>query len=302
MDAKGKVKIMHECNRVYAPDEKAAQGPSEGRQWVFIDKRSASELLYYLNDNLDEILSSPYLSSSEKAEFFYYMAFRRIKNAFRMPARISVADMKQIIAIMIEQIFKDPEALGEVFSLMQQNVCRAPSHPMVTFGHSLNVGILATWFVMKVLGGLKRDTLEEVSLGYFFHNIGMMRIPGKVLNKEGSLSDGPWSCLRQHPQWGYEIMTKIRGMTPEMAHIVLEHHERPDGSGYPRSLSGTDIHFFVKVCAIMDTLDALISPRVYRQPMTLLDALKFMKERTPREYDPAIFSKLILVMLDADLI
>ncbi len=301
LNTAGNAVVLCEQNRVYMLHETAQGASDRDKGPVFIDKKSSSELLYYLDDNIDEILSGP-AGASEKAELFYYLAFRRTRNAFLRPTRTAVADMKQIIAVMIEQIFQDPEVLSDVFSLMQDNVCRQPCHPMVTFVHSLNVGILGTMFVSRVLESLPRNTLEEVSLGYFFHNIGMMRIPQSVLNRENTLSDGSWSFIHKHPQWGYEIMARTRGMNPEMAHIVMEHHERPDGTGYPRSLTGTDIHFFVKVCTIVDTLDALVSPRVYRHPMTLVDALKLMKERTPQEYDPSILSRLILVLLHEDLI
>jgi len=194
------------------------------------------------------------------------------------------------------------ETMKQVFSLILDNVGSTPEHPEAAVMHSLNVGILSTFFVMKVLGHLARETLEEVAFGYFFHNIGMMRLPQNVITNEGPLTDTTWSLVRQHPAWGLEILKREHDATREMAHIIMDHHERLDGRGYPRSLKGGDIHFFAKVCAIVDAFAAMISQRTYRHALTVVDALKEIRKKVPNEYDPVIFSKLVMVFLDNDLI
>jgi HD-GYP domain-containing protein (c-di-GMP phosphodiesterase class II) len=298
----GKLREFHEAGKVYPQLNTEKQAENGVSRRLYIEKKLCSELVYYLDDNLDEILSNPYAGSAEKAELFYYMTYRRLKNAFTQPGKMALVNMKQVIALMLEKILNDTKTLKEIFLLVQHNVCKDPLFPSYTFIHSLNVGILSTLFIMKVMTGLSNRTLEDVSLGYFFHNIGMMRIPLDVINQGAPLNSRSWSLVHQHPQWGYETMTKIKDMSPEMAHIIMEHHERPNGKGYPRSLKGEDIHFFVKVCAIMDAFDALTSRTVYRQAMTMVDALKQIKEKTPHEYDSRIFSRLILVLLDNELI
>jgi HD-GYP domain-containing protein (c-di-GMP phosphodiesterase class II) len=298
----GKLQAVYEAGGVYPQLETEKQAESGISRRLYLEKKLCAELVCYLDDNLDEILSSQYTGSAEKAELFYYMAYRRLKNAFTQPGRMTLVNIKQAIKLMIKKILKDTETLKEIFLLVQHNVCKTPVFPSYTFIHSLNVGILSTLFIMRVMSGLSNRTLEDVSLGYFFHNIGMMRIPLDVINQRAPLNSRSWSLVHQHPQWGYETMKKIRDVSPEMAHIIMEHHEKPNGSGYPSSLRGEDIHFFVKVCSIMDAFDALTSRTVYRQAMTMVDALKQIKEKTPHEYDSRIFSRLILVLLDNDLI
>lgn len=298
-DSTGEIALILEPNRVFVPDD---QENHAGPPSVFLQKDSRAEFLYYLDENLDEIVADSRMSPSEKAEIFYYLAFRRLKTSYNGPGRVAVASMKQLIALMTEQILPDKEALKQVFSLMQDNVCKTSEHPGCAIMHSLNVGILSTFFVMKVLEHLSRDTLEKISLGYFFHNVGMMRLPAKVVDYTGPLTDAVWPLIRQHPHWGLDIMKSSQAVTREMAHIIMDHHERPDGNGYPGSLKGTDIHFFVKVCAIMDAFDAMISQRPYRKALTLVEALKHIKQKVPHEYDAAIFSKLILIFLDNELI
>ncbi len=298
-DPTGEIAMILEPNRVFAED---GQDAHTGPPPIFLKKDSRSEFLYYLDENLDEIVADSRMSPSDKAEIYYYLAYRRLKSAYKSPGRVVVAGIKQLIALMNEQILNDKETFKQVFSLIQDNVCKTPEHPGCTIMHALNVGILSTFFVTKVLKHLSREALEKISLGYFFHNIGMMRLPAKVVDFTGPLTDTVWPLIRQHPRWGLDMMKDAKSDTREMAHVIMDHHERLDGNGYPGSLKGSDIHFFVKVCAIMDAFDAMISQRPYRKALPLVEALKQIKQKIPHEYDAGIFSKLILIFLDSELI
>ncbi len=298
-DPTGEISMILEPNRVFDRDD---HDPHAGPPPVFLKKDSRAEFLYYLDENLDEIIADSRMNPSEKAEIFYYLAYRRLKSAYKSPERVTIASMKQLIALMTEQILPDKETLKQIFSLIQDNVCKTSEHPDCVIMHSLNVGVLSTFFVMKVLEHLSRDILEKISLGYFFHNVGMMRLPAKVVDFTGPLTDAVWPLIRQHPHWGLDIMKSSQSVTREMAHIIMDHHERLDGNGYPGSLKGSDIHFFVKVCAIMDAFDAMISQRPYRKALSMVEALKQIKQKVPHEYDAALFSKLILIFLDSELI
>jgi HD-GYP domain-containing protein (c-di-GMP phosphodiesterase class II) len=269
---------------------------------VLLKKESRLDLLHYLDRNLDDILANPVMSVPEKAELFYYLGYRRMRAAYRNPGRISLGGVKGLIALMMEEVLGSKPVVKQIFGLMQDNVCKTTEHPECAILHAFNVGILSTFFAMKVLESLSRDTLEEAALGYFMHNIGMMRLPQKVVDFGGELGDATWTLVRQHPTWGIEMMKGIEEPSREVAHIIMDHHEKADGKGYPRALTGVDIHFFVKVCSLIDSFTAMISERSYRPAMQVVNALKAIKERIPNEYDPAIFSKLILVFLDNELI
>ncbi len=297
----GEVIQVSEPNRIYVPMDRiplAVEDPS-----VFLlKKESRLDLLHYLDRNLDDILAHPAVSTAEKAELFYYMGYRRLRACYRIPNRMTLGGVKGLIALMVEQVLVDRDTVKGIFALVQDNFCRTTEHPDCAIMHSLNVGILATFFVMKVLENLSREILEEVSLGYFLHNIGMMRLPQKVMEHAGELSDTAWTLIRQHPAWGVEMVRGIEEPSREVAHIIMDHHERPDGKGYPRALTGIDIHFFVKVCSLMDSFGAMIAQRPYRKALQVVDALKGIKGKIPNEYDPALFSKLILVFLDNELV
>lgn len=297
----GEIVQVLQSHRIYIPWAGEPDRREESPR-VFMEKESTAELLRYLDENLDEIVSHPRITPSEKAEVFYYLSYRRLEFAYRNPGRPMLTGVKNIIALMIEQIIPHRETLRRVYALIQESAGRISEHPRSTILHSLNVGILSTFFVRVVLGHLSRETVEDIALGYFFHDIGMMRLPREVINHRGPLSDDSWSFIRQHPRWGIEIMSRERNMTREMSSIILEHHERLDGKGYPRSLKATDLHFFVKTCAIMDALDAMISLRAYRQAFPLAEALKEIRHNVHQSYDPGIFSRLITVFRENELL
>ncbi|MCK9263189.1 MAG: hypothetical protein M0R18_05195 [Deltaproteobacteria bacterium] len=281
-------------HRMYVPAEDAHDretGPSR----VFIRKESAPDLLHYLDSNLDEIIDHPRMDAAGKAEVFYYLAYRRLEAVYRSPGRLVLTEVKQIIALMIEQIISCPETLRQVYDLVQKNAARVSEHPRSTILHALNVGILSTFFVTTVLAHLPREIAEETALAYFFHNIGMMLLPRDVVNHRGDLNDRAWELIRQHPRWGVEIMGRRYPLTPEMGGIIGGHHERLDGTGYPKALTSSGLHFFMKTCAVMDALHALISRRAYRDPLPLAEALREIRHRVPQGYDPRIFSQIIRV-------
>lgn len=268
----------------------------------YIKKKSIPELLYYVDNNIDTILSNKGVPSTHRANLFYHTALRRTKKAFTRPGRESFLKIREIVATMLEDILEDKETMSALFMRLKYNHHRQYKQPIYTFIHSLNVGILATYFVKKLLKGIDPDNLEMIGLGFFLHNIGMLKVPGQVTNKETSLDKNDWAIIKQHPKWGYEIMSRAGNITPEVAHIIMEHHERPNGKGYPFQLKGERIHLLAKICAIVDTFDALISERGYKKAASTVEALKTIRERTPYEYDRDLFSRLIIFLLDGGLI
>lgn len=281
--------------QVFLPEHR--QG-IENNADVFIKSVSSSELIYYLDNNLDTILGHAGLALSEKAELFYYLAFKRIKQVYTRPSKEGILGLKDIIAMMIEYIFSNRTATKRVFGLMRSNACSSALHPVFTFAHALNVGIMSTFMARVFMDGINPATLKEVSLGFFCHNIGMMKVPVKIMNHGSGLDRASWTLIRQHPGWGLEIMDSLHKPGREMVHIIMEHHERPQGAGYPGRIQSPDIHFFARICAIADAYDALCSQRVYKKPMNPVDALKIMNQQASRGYDAGILSRFAMVMIE----
>lgn len=135
--------------------------------------------------------------------------------------------------------------------------------------------------------GLTPHELLILERGVFLHDIGKIHIPDSVLLKPGLLSNAERSIMQQHPKIGYDML-RHNPLLTDAAEIVLAHHERFDGSGYPLGLRGEHIPLGARICAITDTFDALTSIRPYRTPMSFQEACDYLASERGRYYDPEI--------------
>lgn len=133
-----------------------------------------------------------------------------------------------------------------------------------TAGHSSRVGDMS--FDLARIMGLKGKKLMDVHMAAHLHDIGKIGIPEGVLNKPGSLLPYEWDQIRLHPEIGYHILSKSKS-TMDIAMIVLYHHERWDGKGYPHGVGGDSIPLGSRIIAVADSIDAMTSSRPYRRPM-----------------------------------
>ena len=127
------------------------------------------------------------------------------------------------------------------------------------------------------------------------HDIGKIGIPDNILLKQGRLEAEEWDIMKSHSQKGFDILKKFEKLTAETQIIVLQHHERHNGTGYPQGLMGKEIHLYSKICTIADVFEALVAKRPYKKQKTFFEALKIMKEHMSEDFDPAFFSKFVLM-------
>lgn len=130
-----------------------------------------------------------------------------------------------------------------------------------SIGHQKRVAKLARCIAEEM--GLPKDRIEGVSIAAALHDIGKISIPSEILNKLDQLSEDEFNMIKTHPRLGYDILNEIEFPHP-VAQIVLQHHERLDGSGYPSGLSGKDILLEAKILGVADVIDAMLSPHPYR--------------------------------------
>jgi HD-GYP domain-containing protein (c-di-GMP phosphodiesterase class II) len=106
--------------------------------------------------------------------------------------------------------------------------------------------------------------LSTFGMGLLLHDIGKMAVPAPVLNKPGPLDDAEWKLMRTHPEAGVALLGSSSSMSPLVTTVIRDHHERMDGSGYPRGIAGEDIHAFARIAAVADVYDAITSARPYK--------------------------------------
>ncbi|WP_394139661.1 HD-GYP domain-containing protein [Cytobacillus oceanisediminis] len=142
------------------------------------------------------------------------------------------------------------------------------------FTHSLNVTLYSLAIGMEMKMAPKE--LETLGLGAILHDVGKMRIPADILLKPGKLTAEEFGEIKKHPEEGFNILRGVQTIPLIVAHCAFQHHERLNGSGYPRGLQGGQIHDYGKIIAVADVFDAVTSNRIYKQAMLPHEGLEIL--------------------------
>jgi putative two-component system response regulator len=166
-----------------------------------------------------------------------------------------------------------------------------------TAGHQRRVANLAFAIATAREMELPRDEARGLHMAGLVHDIGKIQVPAEILSKPTALTDVEWDLIKTHPQVGYDILKSIEFPWP-VAQIVLQHHERLDGSGYPQGLSSTDILLDAKILAVADVVEAMASYRPYRPARPLEEALKEIEDHKGTLYDPDVVDACLRAVRD----
>lgn len=167
-----------------------------------------------------------------------------------------------------------------------------------TAGHQAKVSHIATKIAEKL--NLPKETIESIKVASFLHDIGKMVVPFEVLNKAGKLTDNEFILIKEHSKAGYDILKNVEFLYP-IAEIVYQHHERLDGSGYPRGLKNGEIMLEARIIAVADVFEAMTSHRPYRPKFEVEDALKELKEKSGILYDKDCVEALVEIVENNEL-
>jgi len=143
--------------------------------------------------------------------------------------------------------------------------------------------------------GVDDAELENVRRGALLHDIGKMGIPDSVLLKPGTLNEKEWEIMRRHPEYAYQFLESIEYLRSVLA-IPYCHHEKWDGTGYPRGLAGEQIPFEARIFAIVDVWDALLSDRPYRPAWTKEKVITYIAEQSGKHFDPQVVQAFLGVL------
>lgn len=164
---------------------------------------------------------------------------------------------------------------------------------METEGHSRRVTDITVRIACAV--GVSDEELVHTRRGALLHDIGKMGIPDRILHKPGKLTPEEWDIMRQHPTLAYNLLNPIEYLQPALD-IPYCHHEKWDGSGYPRGLKGEEIPFSARIFAIVDVWDALLSDRPYRKGWAEEKVIAYIQENAGSHFDPKLVKHFIKVI------
>jgi diguanylate cyclase (GGDEF)-like protein len=176
--------------------------------------------------------------------------------------------------------------LSAIYALVSTVEAKDP----YTYGHSRKVNTYAVALAEAI--GLSPEEVSRVSTAALLHDIGKIGVPDKVLNKKGKLNAEDWEAIKAHPRLGATIVGNVPNLVPCVS-IILHHHERWDGSGYPEGLKGEEIPIEARILAIADSFEAMSSARPYRPALCGEKVLKQLRLGAGSQFDPKLVEVFI---------
>jgi putative nucleotidyltransferase with HDIG domain len=196
------------------------------------------------------------------------------------------------ISIGIESVkaFSELENKSAELSLAYDQTIEAISSALdlrdkETEGHSQRVTELTVKIAEKM--GMKGEKLKYVKWGALLHDIGKLGVPDSILHKPGPLTEEEWKIMKRHPELGYQMLSRIDFILPALE-IPLYHHEKWDGSGYPKGLKGKEIPLPARIFAVVDVYDALTNDRPYRKAYRKEEAVEEILRQSGKHFDPEV--------------
>ena len=252
-----------------------------------VEKAGNSGRIPVLPSELQDIITDKKIPPERKAKLVHQQSMVMMNRLMDNPSVENIIDAKKGIADIVDLILADDATNKYLLNIT--------SHDYSTYVHSVNVGVLGISIAKRIFQNSTGHDMHELGAAFFLHDLGKINIDIAIINKPAVLTDEEMSQMRMHPEYGYDILVKTNQLTEECRTIVLHHHERNDGSGYPLGLKGNDIHLYGRICSLADVYDALNSDRPYRNGMSPFAALKLMKEEMLSHFQKDLFEKFVLL-------
>jgi putative nucleotidyltransferase with HDIG domain len=208
---------------------------------------------------------------------------RQTINDFENKTVVDLSDMSDTIHNIIDDILSKEDML---VSLNDISACDE-----YTFSHSVSTTVYSLLIARQL--GYNKSMMEKLAAGALFHDIGKILLDKKILNKEGNLLPDETEYIKQHTTLGYETLKKCVSLTELSRIVALYHHERMDGSGYPTGIKAGELHEIVRIVAVADTYDALISERCYHEKWSSNQAVNYLIEHAETKFDTKLVSAFI---------
>jgi HD-GYP domain-containing protein (c-di-GMP phosphodiesterase class II) len=197
--------------------------------------------------------------------------------------KVELEKVRETVGGMISSIIRNPDAFLWLTRLKDKDAY-AYAHCVDACGLSVAFG--------RYLGFSKAE-LENLAIGTLLFDIGKLQLPDSLLKKPGRLTDSEVTLIRRHVEFGVDIVREMPGVNKDILSIVLNHHERHDGSGYPRGLAGRKIPVKARIAALVDCYDAIISERAYSSAISTYDAIQLLYQARDKDFQADMVEQFI---------
>jgi putative nucleotidyltransferase with HDIG domain len=171
------------------------------------------------------------------------------------------------------------------------NIINLKSYDDYTYHHSLSVAVLSLAIAQGM--GMNRNDMRRIAKCAMMHDIGKTAVPIEIIQKPGRLTELEFEAIRSHSKAGYDYLSKSGIGDEEIREVVLHHHEKFDGTGYPRGLTGENIPLWSRIISVADVYDALTSNRPYRSPLPPAEAIEYVMGGIETQFDFSVVEAFI---------
>jgi putative nucleotidyltransferase with HDIG domain len=273
--------LAHVFSRATGLDYKRlAQYIQKGITKLYIHKDDESAYQAFVARPAYAVFNDPATSPEKKIATLLNMTEQNMSELFsQINVREETAEStKLVIRGYVELMTKNPHTMVTILKLV--------SHGDYLYYHSIAVAIFSL-FIAKASGQFNRQTLEFVGLGGFLHDIGSTQLSKDIVCSPENLDAREWGLIHEHPKIGLKMLEDTLGIPKEVRYIVYQHHEYPNGLGYPNQLAARSIYYPAKVVSLADSFSALISKRPFRQAYRVEDALRIIVSESGK-FDPEL--------------
>ena len=246
-----------------------------------------------METTLEELAASPAVAVSERSAIIYETSVELMNELLAEPDLVAQSSrLEHVSRAVTTLVLNNESAFSHLFA--------ASHHDFYTATHMVNV---ATWMVPLAyeMGYRDPDELSHICQAGILHDMGKLFVPGATLNKPGKLSDDEWAQIKRHPEAGWEYLSKYSHINPIVLRVTREHHERADGSGYPRGLKNDEIHPISRICAVVDSFDAMTAFRPFKEKtLSVREAMNILRRESGTKYDKQAMDAWICIMDRAD--
>lgn len=194
-----------------------------------------------------------------------------------------IKTVQQTLDPMIDSVMRNEDALSWLTRMKKKDD--------YVYDHSLASSVWAMIFGKHL--GISKTDLSVLAMGAIFMDVGKTKVPSQLLTKQDPLNADEMEQIKEHVRFGVDIVSAIEGIDPRVVEMVQSHHERYNGTGYPQGLSGTSIPIFARIAGIIDTYDAMTTPRPYAEPVSTYAAIRELHKLAGVEFPAEVVEQFV---------